>query len=83
MHKVKKYKHGFIRDPVVLGPKNTVADVLESQKKNGFTGIPVTECGKLGGRLLGIVTSRDIDFRETDTHLLLEDVMTKVFIMEC
>lgn len=76
--KVKKYKHGFIRDPVVMSPLNTVADVLEAKKKNGFTGYPITVNGKLGEKLVGIVTSRDIDFREKDLHLKLEDVMTKL-----
>lgn len=78
VHKVKKYKHGFIRDPVCMGPNNTVADVIESKKKNGFTGYPITENGKLGGRLIGIVTSRDIDFREGDPHLSLKEVMTPI-----
>lgn len=76
--KVKKYKHGFIRDPVVMGPDRTVADVLNAKKKNGFTGIPVTKNGKLGDVLLGIVTSRDIDFRMDAEHVTLEEVMTKV-----
>ncbi|XP_028042951.1 inosine-5'-monophosphate dehydrogenase isoform X4 [Bombyx mandarina] len=78
VHKVKKYKHGFIRDPVCMGPENTVADVLEAKKKNGFTGYPITQNGKLGGRLIGIVTSRDIDFREGDPHLSLKEVMTPI-----
>lgn len=66
VQKVKKYKHGFIRDPLVLGPNNTVRDVFSIKRDRGFAGIPVTDTGKLGGRLLGIVTSRDIDFKTQD-----------------
>lgn len=60
-----------------MGPKQTVADVMNAKRKNGFTGIPITDTGKLNGILLGIVTSRDIDFREKDVDLPLENVMTK------
>lgn len=78
VHKVKKYKHGFIRDPFVMSETQTVADVLDAKKKNGFTGYPITHNGKLGGRLVGIVTSRDIDFREQDAGLKLKHVMTTI-----
>lgn len=78
VHKVKKYKHGFIRDPSVMSPSNTVADVMEAKTKNGFTGYPITANGKLGGVLLGIVTSRDIDFRENQPLLTLGEIMTKI-----
>lgn len=61
-----------------MGPQRTVADVLNAKKKNGFTGIPITKNGKLGDVLLGIVTSRDIDFRLDDINMTLEKVMTKV-----
>ncbi|CAH1153689.1 unnamed protein product [Phaedon cochleariae] len=78
--KVKKYKHGFIRDPVVLCPTNTVSDVLNVKKEHGFCGIPITENGKLGGKLVGIVTSRDIDFLDDKNfeNIKLEQIMTKL-----
>ncbi|XP_066284176.1 inosine-5'-monophosphate dehydrogenase 1b-like isoform X6 [Branchiostoma lanceolatum] len=77
VRKVKKYEQGFIMDPIVLSPEHTVGDVCEMKRKHGFSGIPVTENGKLGGKLLGIVTSRDIDFMNIDHHhIKLRDVMT-------
>ncbi|KAF7271669.1 inosine-5'-monophosphate dehydrogenase-like [Rhynchophorus ferrugineus] len=78
--KVKKYKHGFIHDPVVLSPNHTVSDVFAVKKEHGFCGVPITENGRLGGKLVGIVTSRDIDFLEDKdlTNIKLESIMTKL-----
>lgn len=79
--KVKKYKHGFIRDPIVLSPEHTVHDVFKIKKEHGFCGVPVTHNGKLGGKLCGIVTSRDVDFLEDDVPqqmmIQLKNIMTK------
>lgn len=57
-----------------------MTDVLKVKKEHGFCGIPITENGKLGGKLVGIVTSRDIDFIEDAKYenIKLEQIMTKL-----
>ncbi|OAV90047.1 inosine-5'-monophosphate dehydrogenase [Puccinia triticina 1-1 BBBD Race 1] len=73
---VKKYENGFITDPFCLTPEHTVEDVLAVKEAYGFCGIPVTDTGKLGGILQGIVTARDIQFRSSNQPL--SEVMTKL-----
>ena len=72
---VKKYKNGFITDPACLSPSHTILDVDLLKAKYGFSGIPVTEDGKMGSKLVGIITSRDIDFI-IDRNIPLSQVMT-------
>ena len=77
VRKVKKYQHGFVLSPLTLGPANIVQDVADVKKKYGFTGIPITDNSKMGGKLVGIVTSRDIDFlleKKDSSSLKLSEV---------
>ncbi|ORZ33458.1 inosine-5'-monophosphate dehydrogenase 1 [Catenaria anguillulae PL171] len=74
--KVKMYENGFISDPVTLAPTNTVDDVWAIKAKYGFAGVPVTEGGKLGGKLLGMITNRDIRFVKHPKTTTLAEVMT-------
>jgi IMP dehydrogenase len=70
--KVKRSESGMIVDPVTIGPKNRIADALEIMKKYKISGVPVTQAGKL----VGILTNRDLRFEER-VDLLVEEVMTK------
>ena len=70
--KVKRSESGMIVDPVTIGPRNRLSDALEIMKKYKISGVPVTD----GGRLVGILTNRDLRF-ETRLDLPVETVMTK------
>lgn len=76
---VKKYKNGFITDPACLSPDHTVADVDALKAQYGYSGIPITVDGKLGSRLVGIVTNRDVDYLE-DRTVRLQEVMTTTLV---
>jgi len=76
---VKRFENGRITDPLVLGPNKSVSDVDAIKRKYGFTGVPITEDGKMGSKLVGIVTNRDIDFLE-DRSTKLSEVMTTELI---
>ncbi|KAL9090943.1 MAG: hypothetical protein Q9159_001686 [Coniocarpon cinnabarinum] len=78
--KVKRYENGFITDPIVLSPQTSVEDAKALRDKWGFGGFPVTENGKIGSKLLGIITTRDIQFHpvttDTVTAVMTEDLIT-------
>ena len=60
VRKVKKFESGMVINPVTVDPDMTLAEVLSLMDKNGFSGFPVVE--KDGGKLLGILTNRDVRF---------------------
>src|SRR2546425_10047353 len=71
--KVKRSESGMIVDPVTIHPEQKIAEALDLMHKYKISGVPVTE---RGGRLLGILTNRDLRF-ETRTDLPVSAVMTK------
>jgi IMP dehydrogenase len=78
--KVKRSANGIITDPLTLGPSDTVARAKELMRAHNVSGFPVTEDGATNprgkGKVLGIITRRDLKFVE-DPATLVRDVMTK------
>ena len=60
VRKVKKFESGMIVDPLTIAPEATLADALAIKDEHGISGLPVVEEGS--GKLVGILTNRDVRF---------------------
>ncbi len=69
--RVKRYESGVLRDPITVGPEQTVRQVIELSKQHGVSGFPVLQ----GKTVVGIVTNRDVRF-ETRLDAPVKDIMT-------
>ncbi|MBW3572773.1 MAG: IMP dehydrogenase, partial [Gemmatimonadetes bacterium] len=69
--RVKRSESGMIAKPFTIGPRETLGDVLRLMERSAVSGIPVVD----GGRLVGIITNRDLQF-ETDRSRPVHEVMT-------
>jgi IMP dehydrogenase len=70
--RVKRSESGMITDPVTLSPSATLGDARAIMARFHISGVPITE----GGRLVGILTNRDLRF-EDDDGTRVSDVMTR------
>ncbi|HEY6335663.1 MAG TPA: IMP dehydrogenase [Alphaproteobacteria bacterium] len=73
VRKVKKFEAGMVVNPLTIGPNATLADALKLMADHKISGIPVIENG---GKLVGIVTNRDVRFA-TDPNEPIHRLMTK------
>lgn len=74
--KVKRSESGMIVNPITMDPNKTIGDALEVMKKFSISGIPITEKGKL----VGILTNRDLRFHRESTRLISEVMTTENLI---
>ncbi|MFV0284416.1 MAG: IMP dehydrogenase [Castellaniella sp.] len=69
--RVKRHEFGIVIDPVTVTPTMKVRDAIALQRQHGISGLPVVE----GGKLVGIVTNRDLRF-EDRLDVSLREIMT-------
>jgi IMP dehydrogenase len=83
IRQVKKFESGMVVNPLTIGPTATLQEALDLMKENRISGIPVVEGGgngksgqKLAGKLVGILTNRDVRFA-TNPRQPVSELMTK------
>jgi len=79
VRQVKKFESGMVVNPVTIGPDETLADAQALMRAHGISGIPVVENGDNGmraGRLVGILTNRDVRFA-SDPGQKIHELMTR------
>lgn len=70
--RVKKSESGMIIDPITISPEKPISDAMALMEKYKISGVPVT----VNGRLVGILTNRDLKF-ETGMTKRVSEVMTR------
>ncbi len=71
--RVKRSESGMIAEPVTVAPGATLREAIQLTERSGITGLPVVEDS---GRLVGILTHRDLQF-EGDLERQVREVMTR------
>ena len=74
--KVKRSEYGVITDPFYLSPEQTLADANDLMAKFRISGVPITENGKL----VGIITNRDLLFEEDFSKKIKESMTSEGLI---
>lgn len=74
--RVKRSESGMIVNPITLGPNALIREALDLMQKYRISGVPITDDGHKEGRLVGILTNRDLRF-ETNTSRPVSAIMTK------
>ena len=74
--RVKRSESGMIVNPITLSPIARIYEALELMRRYRISGVPITEDGSKEGRLVGILTNRDLRF-ETNVDRPVSEVMTR------
>src|SRR6187401_247697 len=74
--RVKRSESGMIVNPITLSPTHKIYEALELMKKYRISGVPITEDGDKEGKLVGILTNRDLRF-ESRIDRPIAEIMTR------
>lgn len=72
--KVKRSEYGVITDPFSLGPDNTLQEAEDLMRKYRISGVPIVDTE---GKLVGIITNRDLKFQEDYTRKIAQDMTSE------
>ncbi len=75
--KVKRYEHGMITNPITLRPDNYIREAKELMRRYKISGLPVVS---EDNSLVGIITNRDLKYREEDEKKVADIMTTKNLI---
>ena len=80
VRRVKRFESGMVSNPITIEPQMTLAEALEIMGRYNISGVPVTESN---GRLVGILTNRDVRFAANPNQpireLMTKDNLVKVY----
>lgn len=75
--KVKRSEYGVISDPFSLGPDNTLQEAEDLMRKYRISGVPIVDTE---GKLVGIITNRDLKFQQDFTRKISQDMTSENLI---
>src|SRR5215510_7604290 len=75
---VKRFKAGFQTQIITLSPEQSIAEVIAIMTETGYSTFPVTDTGVFHGKLLGVITDKDVDVRYDRTCQVAERMRTDV-----
>ena len=80
VRRVKRYESGMVVNPVTIGPDASLADALKLMERHRISGVPVVESpnSKGAGKLVGILTNRDVRFAADPRQKVAELMTTKL-----
>ena len=84
VRRVKRYESGMVVNPVTIGPEASLADALKLMERHRISGVPVVESpnSKGAGKLVGILTNRDVRFAADPRQKVAELMTTKLVTAE-